>query len=413
MEVDLIWVGPVRLGDDPAALLSAFQSAQVRIMAEEAIQIEAAARFAALHVDAATGEIDEFATVEFGAVTGKGTEGGRVFLLESLELTTRLPRVWERIRSGEVAGWRGLRIADKTHPLSDDAVAWADRQLAPRAGKVGPTKLQQIVEEAVTRADPEAALAHLEAAREDRRADFYPDGPVTYLNAVLDTADAADLEAAVAAIATALDGEEPLDVRRSRALGMLARGEVPGDADVPAEVPRVVEPRQVVLHVHLTETESIAQVRSRTGRVLGVSGLTSLDQVRDWVRDAGTVVVKPVIDPAETLTSAGYQPSRRVRDHVTEVCGTCAFPWCNRPADGLDLDHIVPYDPGGPPGQTTTENLAALCRRHHRTKTFTGWSYQQIAPGEFLWTSLYGWRFLRDAEGTTPLGRGPASTLAA
>ena len=67
----------------------------------------------------------------------------------------------------------------------------------------------------------------------------------------------------------------------------------------------------------------------------------------------------------------------------------------------LDADHIEPWtdpDTGGPPGQTdlqtTSDNIAKLCRHHHRAKTFAGWTYTQLYPGVFLWTSPHGLRFL-------------------
>jgi hypothetical protein len=78
-------------------------------------------------------------------------------------------------------------------------------------------------------------------------------------------------------------------------------------------------------------------------------------------------------------------------------------PWCQRPARCCDLDHIVPYDPDGPPGQTSTLNLALLCRRHHRLKTHGGWTYSMICPGVFLWRSPHGHWWLRDRTGTTDL----------
>jgi hypothetical protein len=414
--MDIVWVGPEPLGDDPAALLAALQTSQAVVRAEEATQIEAAARFARAHTPAASDaepeEIDEFAVVEFAAVAGMSLDSGRAFLLDAVELVTRLPRTWARVRAGEVAGWRGRRIAETTWQLPAAGAAWVDAEVAGRADKIGPAKLEQISRETAARFDPEAAIAEVETALDERTVGFYPDGPVTHLAAVLDPADAADLDAALSTIAADLDGEEPLQVRRSRALGMLARGE-PTQTDFPT-APSAPS-REVVLHVHLVEDESIAQVRSHTGRTLGhpgSTGITSIDQVREWCHDAGKVVIKPVIDPAATLTSSGYSPSARIRDHVTEIDQTCVFPWCHRPAGNLDLDHIVPYDPGGPPGQTTTANLAALCRRHHRAKTFTGWTYHQIAPGEFLWTSIYGWRFLRTPDGTTDLGRSGHSRAA-
>ena len=52
------------------------------------------------------------------------------------------------------------------------------------------------------------------------------------------------------------------------------------------------------------------------------------------------------------------------------------------------------------PGPTTTANLAPLCRRHHRLKTHTGWSYTVLEPGSFLWSSPQGYQFLRDHDGT-------------
>ena len=73
---------------------------------------------------------------------------------------------------------------------------------------------------------------------------------------------------------------------------------------------------------------------------------------------------------------------------------------CHRPAGSLDLDHILEHASGG---KTSTDNLAPLCRRHHRAKTFTSWSYLRLGPAEHLWTSPHGYRFLTGPDGTTDL----------
>jgi 5-methylcytosine-specific restriction endonuclease McrA len=65
----------------------------------------------------------------------------------------------------------------------------------------------------------------------------------------------------------------------------------------------------------------------------------------------------------------------------------CVFPWCERDSRACDLDHIVPYDEHGPPGQTSPENLATLCRRHHRCKTSGRWSYTRNRDGTYTWHS--------------------------
>ena len=77
--------------------------------------------------------------------------------------------------------------------------------------------------------------------------------------------------------------------------------------------------------------------------------------------------------------------------------GHCVFPGCTTDARACDLDHLrpfVPLDEGGPPDQTTPANLACLCRRHHRLKTFTGWVYRRVpddplegARTTYEWTS--------------------------
>jgi hypothetical protein len=55
--------------------------------------------------------------------------------------------------------------------------------------------------------------------------------------------------------------------------------------------------------------------------------------------------------------------------------------------------HIAPFippDQGGPPGQTNPANLAPLCRRHHRCKTFTRWRYHRLPDGTYQWTDPTG-----------------------
>ena len=149
----------------------------------------------------------------------------------------------------------------------------------------------------------------------------------------------------------------------------------------------------MVLHVHLADDDPIAQVEQ------GHRRLALLDQVRQWCTQSMTqVVVKPVVDLNHDLSCDGYQPSDRLRDQVILRDKICVFPWCTRNARACDLDHTTPREHGGP---TSTENMAALCRRHHRLKTHTTWSYERTGPAAYAWTSPHGHRFTRDARGTT------------
>ena len=67
--------------------------------------------------------------------------------------------------------------------------------------------------------------------------------------------------------------------------------------------------------------------------------------------------------------------------------------------------HIDPsHDPddGGPSGQTATDNLARLCRYHHRVKTGGDWTYRRDPSGVLRWTSPLGRTYAVDETGTFP-----------
>ena len=60
--------------------------------------------------------------------------------------------------------------------------------------------------------------------------------------------------------------------------------------------------------------------------------------------------------------------------------------------------------------QTSSDNIATLCRRHHRLKTHhSGWGYTVLEPGSYLWSSPHGYQFLRDHRGTTDVTRDKTS----
>lgn len=88
-------------------------------------------------------------------------------------------------------------------------------------------------------------------------------------------------------------------------------------------------------------------------------------------------VSRALIDAAdgtvlETVTDT-YSPPRRMRDFVVVRDGQCRMYGCARPAAACDLDHATPFDAGG---GTTPQNLAGLCRHHHRAKQSRAWIYE-------------------------------------
>jgi hypothetical protein len=359
--------------------------------------------------------VSEFAVAEFASALGLTAESGRNLVAQALELYHRLPKIWARVTAGQLAPWRARRIAEETLQLSFEAAAYVDQMIAPFAHRTGPAQTQRTVEEAIARFMPEFAAERRDRAAEGRYFSIEHDqvsfAGTSRIHGELDLADALDLEDAVAAGAAQLadlGNTDPLDVRRAAAVGMLARGEQALDLQAAGPEPRtrVVKGREVVLYVHLSEDALRSGDPNTPVRIENAGGqLLTAGQIADWCGRADTakVTVKPVIDLHQYLSTDGYEVPARIAEHVQLRDRTCVHPWCNRPAKRCDTDHIVPYDPDGPPGQTNTANLACLCRLHHRMKTHGGWTYTMVEPGVFLWRSPHGHTYLRDHTGTTDL----------
>jgi len=79
-----------------------------------------------------------------------------------------------------------------------------------------------------------------------------------------------------------------------------------------------------------------------------------------------------------------YEPPQPLVDFLLARDRTCRFPGCRAPARSADLDHAQSWESGG---ETSPQNLGALCRRHHRLKTHGGWKLESNADGSCTWTS--------------------------
>ena len=116
----------------------------------------------------------------------------------------------------------------------------------------------------------------------------------------------------------------------------------------------------------------------------------SVEQVKDWCAGTNTsVTVRPVIDLNDNLTTNSYRPTDLQREQAILTNATCVYPHCTRPSRHADLDHLENYDGTN----TTSANLAPLCRGHHRYKTHAGWSVVRTGPTSFTWTSRYGYSY--------------------
>jgi len=383
--------------------------------------------------------VPEYAALELAAALGLSTEAGLDYLGNAIEVRYRLPRLWARLAAGMQGGltvWRAFRIAAQTRALCAAGASEVDTRLSGFAHTVGAAQIDRTVSAAMAAHDPDTAAALATEASDARRFDFHLGGAppadrqglratagVVTVTGLLDLRDALDLEAAVAAGAARMVGLTglahessdtddtddtdaasalSLDVRRSIAVGDLARHQLALDLNTTtATGPTGTGPYgSVVVCAHLHPDTPTAELDTP-----GATGVrTWVGVLKDWCQTAGTqVTIRPVLDLAANPTSTGYQPSAAVTEVVELRDRRCRFPWCNRPARGSDKDHTTDFDDGGP---TSAHNMAPLCRRHHRAKTHSDWTYEHTPgapPGHYTWTSPTGLKITVDPHGTHTL----------
>lgn len=391
----------------PAGLLAALRANHTELVDREISEFAMAAEWADLHpvesiLDAATVEgtegelavagpgaplVAEFCVAELALAIGKTTDAGRTYLGDALEVRHRLPRLWVRVMAAEVPVWKARRIAQATRSLPFDAAGYVDQHLAAVAHRVGFAQIDRTVDAARALFDPAAADQRRREAAERRHLTIDTTQVTTEgtmrIHGELDLADALDLDHALSLGAQQLadaGSTACLDARRAMAAGALARGDLalPLPTEPTAPAPRTK--RGLVVYTHLSDS-ALAGVENTRSQVL-------VGQVAEWCATAtGPVTITPVVDLGVHLEVPGYTPSPRLRAQVIGTHRTCVFPDCRRPARGCDLDHVIPYDQGGP---TCSCNLVPLCRFHHRLKTHGGWKLQRIGHRLFVWTSPLG-----------------------
>jgi hypothetical protein len=107
------------------------------------------------------------------------------------------------------------------------------------------------------------------------------------------------------------------------------------------------------------------------------------DQSGTWRR----LVTDPITNQLLDFGTTTYRPPQALADFVIARDGVCVHPGCNQAGYRCDLDHELPASSGGP---TNPANTHIACRRHHRLKHQTRWTYQSHNDGTCTWTSPTG-----------------------
>ena len=336
--------------------------------------------------------VEEDEAYEIAAALGLSRQSGSRYVGDLIELRYRLPRIWSRVTALDLPLWKARKIAAATCTLPEAGAAYVDAQLAWAAARTTLAQIDRTVDEAMVRFAPDLlpedptdhrdVIVDLDNARHG----------LVSIDALLDLDDALDLEDALRAGAAALkeaDSDDPLGVRRAKALGDLARGQ--GALDLQTDSARR---RPLVVNVVNGQVTCEAFVRP------GLPVSVSVDQIRGWCAAAAKVTVRDVLDLRADYSTESYAPTEKLSAQARRLHPTCVFPHCQSTSERCDVDHVVEYADGGP---TSTANLAPLCRTHHRMKTHARWRYRRRFDGVFVWTGPMGQVFEVDDRPPPPL----------
>jgi hypothetical protein len=342
-------------------------------------------------------DTQEAVTAEVAAALGISQGLAASYLYYSRAMRTRLPRVGELLRVGDVDYRTFQAIVYRTDLITDpEVMAAVDAELAakaPRWPAMTQGRLGAQVDRIVSRADRDAVRRRRERQADREFSTWDSGNGLTEVFGRLMTPDARAVDARLDALADTVCDADPRtrSQRRADAMGVLAMGADRlacrcGQPQCAAAA--TPAPSPVVIHV---VADQAGLDGAAEGSMIGSDALIPGEFIAELARSAK---LRPLTHPRDRPPEAGYTPSQALSDFVRCRDLTCRFPGCDKPATRGDLDHTIPYSAGGP---THASNLKSLCRLHHLIKTFWHWRDQQLPDGTLIWTSPSGQTYV-----TTP-----------
>ena len=177
---------------------------------------------------AGTPTVAAFAPAELGCVL-RISDGAACRLIgDALDLRHRLRLIWAAAEAGQVPAYQARQIATATRHLTAEQAGWVDAQLAPSLGAVSWGRFQTLLEAKIIDADPVGAEQQAAFAAQHRflRLGRSSEHGLKLIIARANAGDAIWFKATIDRIADILARQgdtDPVDVRRSKAIGILAQ----------------------------------------------------------------------------------------------------------------------------------------------------------------------------------------------
>jgi hypothetical protein len=232
---------------DAASTLAAAEANEHILITAETRRLQLAAHWGDLHPGDAVAEdrlpgrehpvrlggegtptVADFAPAELGCVLRMSDGSACRLIGDALDLRHRLRLIWTAALAGQVPAYQARRIAATTRHLTVEQAAYVDAQLAPSLGALPWGRLQTLLEAKIIEADPVGAEQQAAAAAQERfvRLGRNSEHGLKLIIARATAGDAIWFKATIDRIADILTQQgdpDPIEVRRSKAIGILAQ----------------------------------------------------------------------------------------------------------------------------------------------------------------------------------------------
>jgi hypothetical protein len=303
------------------------------------------------------------------------------------DLAHRLPRTLRLLDHGAISYLHARALTDAVTALDPKTATEVETRVLAKAGEQTLANFKRSLTRAVQTLDPARIAAQREHAMTERRVCITArDDGMAELWGLLPAEGAAAVMTAVDALASATPADDTRTAEQRRADALI-------DLAITAlHDPLLPKAQGMRPAVHVTiALSTLLGCDDQPGELAG-HGPIPAPVARRIAADPTGTWHRLITDPTGRLLDYGtttYRPPADLTRFVMARDQTCTFPGCNRPAHRCDLDHAIPASTGG---ATNADNLAALCRRHHRAKHEARWRVTRHETASH-WTSPTGHQY--------------------
>lgn len=307
---------------------------------------------------------------------------------DAAALAVRLPATAEALGAGEVSLQHVRDLIDAVGLIPDERAAEFEREALQKASQMTPVAFRKALRRMEHRYQPTAPELRKRRALAERRLIVEPahDG-MAWVNLFCAAEEAVAIRARIGAMVGVRErndsrtrAQREADAAVSLLLGRAEPEAAPHPGDLGA----------VRATVHLTIPALTLLGHGEQPATLDELGPIDTETARRIASHVPSI--RPIL--TDPVTGAMLRYGRKTRRVPADLAGwlrirdgRCRFPGCEKPAAGSDIDHTIACDDDG---CTDHDNLAHLCRHHHRLKHNTGWRMWQHADGVIRWRSPSG-----------------------